>query len=314
MSNLSITKHNELIESSYRLTLTEARIVFYGLSLVNPTAKDFNYEFKIEIKDFAAMFNLENSKDLYGHLKSTAMDRFWLREFTFPTNNGRKLRVGWLSGIEYGDKEGYLKIFINPQLKPFLHQIHNNFTSYHLKNIARFKSVYSVRFYEFSIMNLNKSHKTKACFKITIESIREMLDLKDKYSRFSSLKARVIEASKKEINKHSDIRLNYEIVKKGRKPYEIIFTVTRKEGQNNNVLKIKEQKNDFLNSPSSMKSKKLTPAIFDKAKNVVAKAGNQWDLYAIEQQFFEYIELKGPPESLEKAFLGFVRKKVESPP
>ena len=164
--NLSITKHNELIESSYRLSLTEARIVFYGLSLVNPTDKHFNYQFKIDIKSFAEMFGLENSKDLYSHLKDITMNKFWTREITFPTTRDRKLRVSWLSGIEYGDKEGYLKIFINPQLQPLLHQLHDNFTSYHLDNISKFSSIYSVRFYEIFIMQINKSRLTTATFKI----------------------------------------------------------------------------------------------------------------------------------------------------
>ena len=117
MGDLTITKHNELINSSYRLTLTEARIIFYGLSLVNPTAKDFNYQFKIDIKAYAKMFGVESNKNLYGQLKTAAMDKFWLREFTLPTTGERKKRVGWLSGIEYGDKEGYLKIFINNTLQ-----------------------------------------------------------------------------------------------------------------------------------------------------------------------------------------------------
>lgn len=299
-SNL-VTKHNELIESSYRLTLTEARIIFYGLSLVNPTAKAFNYQFKIDIKAFAKMFGLENSKDLYGHLKTAAMDKFWLREFTFPTTNDRKLRVGWLSGIEYGDKEGYLKIFINPQLQPFLHQMHNNFTSYHLENIAKFKSIYSVRFYEIALMQLKKSPREVVSFKMLISEIKETLEINEKYSRFSNFKGRVIDVSKKEINRHSDIKFNYEVIKQGRTPNEIKFTISYREKQ-------KEEQLPLIGSQEI----KLSPNIIEKAKDILVKEGCRLDIYTVIDQFKNYALKKGVPDNVEGAFLGFVKKKIES--
>lgn len=42
--------------------------------------------------------------------------------------------------------------------------------------------------------------------------------------------------------------------------------------------------------------------------------GTGWDIAEIERQFYEYIAKKGAPKYLSKAFLGFVRKKVQSQP
>ena len=299
MSKNLVTKHNELIESSYRLTLTEARIIFYGLSLVNPTAKDFNYQFRIDIKAFAKMFGLENSKDLYSHLKTAAMDKFWLREFTFPTTNDRKLRVGWLSGIEYGDKEGYLKIFINPQLQPFLHQMHNNFTSYHLENIAKFKSIYSVRFYEIALMQLKKLPRDVVSFKMLISEIKKTLEIDDKYKKFSHFKTRVLEKAKKEINKHSDIKLNYEAIKQGRTFHEIKFTVSYREKQNEEQLPLLEAQT--IN---------LSPTIIEKAKNILLRQNNRLDVYSIAEEFKAFAQKNGKPNNINGAFIGFVKKKI----
>jgi len=44
------------------------------------------------------------------------------------------------------------------------------------------------------------------------------------------------------------------------------------------------------------------------------EANTGWDIYAIEQQFYDYIRKKGQPESIEGAFLGFVKKKVTKKP
>ena len=300
MNNNSVTKFNGLIEASYRLSLNEARIVFYGISLINPLSKEFPLEFKIDIKHFSDMFNIA-SNNAYTIIKQTAMDRFWEREFTFKTEKNKQMRVRWLTGIEYGNSQGYLKIFINPQLKPFLHQlVGGNFTRYYLENIANFKSVYSVRFYEIAIMELKRSKQLKWKFRLEIEDIKEKLDIKEKYKRFSNFKAIVLEPAKKEINKHSDINFNYNVIKLGRSPNEIEFTVSKKT---------KTPIIPYQNKPS-----KLTTVILEKAKEIVLKAGTGWDLYVIEQQFYEYTRKKGPPEKMEGAFLGFVKKKVANPP
>lgn len=299
MTDLTITKHNELIQSSYRLTLTEARIIFYGLSLVNPTVKDFNYQFRIDIKAFAKMFRLENSKNLYAQLKTAAMDKFWLREFTFPTTNDRKLRVGWLSGIEYGDNEGYLKIFINPQLQPFLHQMHNNFTSYHLGNISKFKSIYSVRFYEIALMQLKNPPRDVVVFKMLVNEVKGILETGSKYKRFCDMKLRIIDPAKKEINRHSDIKFSYDLIKQGRTPYEIKFTVSYREKQKEDQLPLLDESEI-----------KISPRIFEKAKDTLLKSNCRFDIYNIIEQFKIYALKKGVPDNIEGAFLGFVKNKT----
>lgn len=299
MDQNSVTKFNGLIEASYRLSLNEARIVFYGISLINPLSKEFPLEFKIDIKRFSDMFSIA-SNNAYSIIKQAAMDRFWEREFTFKTEKNKQMRVRWLTGIEYGDSQGYLKIFINPQLKPFLHQIvGGNFTRYYLENIANFKSVYSVRFYEMAIMELKRAKQLKWKFRLEIEDIKEKLELQEKYKRFSNFKAIVLEPAKKEINKHSDINFNYNVIKLGRSPNEIEFIISKK------------QKN--LMTYQNI-HKKLTPLILEEAKKIVLKSDTGWDLYAIEQQFYDYTNKKGGADNLDAAFLGFVRKKVINPP
>ena len=49
---------------------------------------------------------------------------------------------------------------------------------------------------------------------------------------------------------------------------------------------------------------------FEQAKALVLEAGTGWDIYAIEQQFFDYIDQNEAPSDINKAFIGFVRKKI----
>ena len=291
MKNL-VTKHNSLIEASYRLSLNEARILFYGISLIHPLSDEFPLEYRIDVKDFSKMFNL-GSHNVYKIIKDTVMDKFWEREFTFPTEKDRKKRFRWLISIEYGDKEGYLKVYFHPEIQPFLHQLKKNFTSYYLEKVAHFKSIYSIRFYEMSIMHLNRTQRDKCKYVFTIKEIKERLGVSNKYKRFSNFKASVLEPSRKEINKYSDMNISYKVIKVGRVPHEIHFTINKKSVQ---VASIKPPSNT------------IPPSIIEKAKQMTLGTG--WDIYNIEQQFYEYVRTKGQPEDFHAAFLGFVKKKV----
>jgi len=64
--------------------------------------------------------------------------------------------------------------------------------------------------------------------KIEINDIKETLGLGDKYKRFIDFKNRVLDPAKNQINKHSDIQISYEVIKAGRKPTEVKFTVMYK--------------------------------------------------------------------------------------
>jgi hypothetical protein len=50
----------------------------------------------------------------------------------------------------------------------------------------------------------------------------------------------------------------------------------------------------------------------DRAAALVADA--EWDLADIEKQFYDYLAVKGVPKYLDRAFLGFVRKKLKTQP
>ena len=302
MDNKLVTKYNGLIEASYRLSLNEARIVLYGISLINPVSKEFPLEFKVDVKRFADMFGLDNHC-IYDIVKQAAMDKFWEREFTIPLENGDKMRVRWLNGIQYSDGKGYLKIYMNPLLKPFLHQLGGNYTKYYLDKIAKFKSIYSVRFYEIAIMELNKTKKTKVSFSLKINEIKDRLEIQEKYKRFSNFKAFSLEPAKREINKYSDIKLSYKIKKLGRTPHEIEFTVSKKLQTQQEAFRLPEYR-----------SSKLSTTAFEKALQIVLKSGKRLDIYAIEREFWEYSQKKGQPDNPEGAFMGFVRKKVGDMP
>lgn len=301
-----ITKSNAVINSSYRFSLNELRILLYGLSHINPRSDEFPMFHRIHIKELAEFYNIgeKDRGSFYDDIKHALITKFWSREFSyFDEELGEVVKRTWLTEVRYGRKDGTLAYEYNPKLKNQLQQLAKRFTSYFLANIASMKSAYAVRIYEISVMYLNASKQDRTIFTKKIEDLKHHLDITDKYKNFFDMKKRVLEQARKEINKHSDIKFSYKVKKLGRSPYEIEFTVSKKP---------KAQLEQ--SAPPKYKPKELSPAVFEKAQEIVREAGNRWDIYAIEQQFQEYIRKKGQPESLEGAFLGFVKKKVASQP
>ena len=312
-SGFSITKHNDLVTSAYRLSLTEMQIILYGISLINPMDGRFPRAYEINIKKFGEMFNRKHS-EIYNDVKDAVMRRFWDREFTFhdkyETNRVGEVvraRAKWITTVKYSDKAGFIKIFFNPEIEEYLHNLKNKFTTYHIKQISEFKRFYSVRFYELFVMHLNQSKVNKAVFKVSIVDIRDIFDLKNKYRRFSNLKNNVLDPALKEINDLSDLQGSCTIIKQGRTPNEIKFIVTRPDPclEEPVVLAMKQK---------GSRRKRVSTNALEKAKIISLLAGTGWDIYTIEEQFYDFMKKKGEPDSVDGAFIGFVKKKVARTP
>ena len=305
---MKITKSNAIVNSSYRFSLNEMRIVLYGLSHIDPTAKEFPLFHRIHIRDLAEFYNIgeKDRGSFYDNIKHALLNKFWTREFSyFDEELGEVVKRQWLIEVRYGRKDGSLAYHYNPLIQKELQQLAKRFTSYFLTNVANMKSSYSIRIYEIAVMYLNASGKSKTIFTKKIEDLKHNLDISDKYSRMHNFKARVLEHARKEINQHSDITLNYEIIKFGRSPHEIKFTVTQKKAR-------KEPQLSF--DGSTTHPLRISPVTLEKAKKMTLNARTGWDFYAIEQQFYDFIKTKGAPENVDGAFIGFVKNKIANPP
>lgn len=58
---------------------------------------------------------------------------------------------------------------------------------------------------------------------------------------------------------------------------------------------------------------KVSTDALDKGKAIIREANANLDIYVIEAKFYEYAQKKGKPRSLDKAFIGFVRKTIKLP-
>jgi plasmid replication initiation protein len=218
-----VTKSNHLVEAGYRLSLNEQRLVLTAISRLDgrkpmPRGNDFT----ITAQEFSSMFNIP-IKQAYENLENAA-SRLYERDIkTFDGKQKVRERYRWVDGVKYWDGEGKVTLSFSNKIIPYLSLLHTQLTTYDLKQISNLKSSYSIRFFE-----LMTQFKTTGVKWITLESLKERLELTEQYERFYNLKVRIINPAIEEINNSTNLFVTWETTKKGRKITGLTFKIREK--------------------------------------------------------------------------------------
>ena len=117
--------------------------------------------------------------------------------------------VHLVSYAKYWLGKGYADIRISEEIAPYLFNLKERFTTYKLSNAMKLSSFYAVRIYE-----LLKKHEKLKQRTFTIDELKRKLGIKKgQYSRTNNFKARVLDIAAREINKKTDIKINFELKK-----------------------------------------------------------------------------------------------------
>ena len=220
-----VTKDNKLIEASYRLTMTEQQIVLLGIvkareSGLTPYQLSVT-PFKVDVQEFAKVYNIADTSNLYRNLKQaiqTLYNRsvkiYELIDDIIPVQGETR----WITKHIYADQQGYLSMQFTPDAIKYFTRLEKEFTSYDLKQIGNFTSVYAVRLYE-----LLKQYQTAKYRVIQIETLRKILQLEDKYAIYADFLKNVINPSIEQINKYSEFEVTFKPVRDLRKIVALDF-------------------------------------------------------------------------------------------
>ena len=216
-NDLTVVKSNSLIEASYRLTLDEMRLLALTIGTMNPKSEQQIFEFSVS--EFVNQFPDVNADRAYTQIKS-AIERIserWVK--TEDEKHVTKFR--WVSSQTYFKKEGRFKIALTNEIMPYLTQLKGQFTQYQLNHISGFSSIHAIRLYE-----LFTQYKRLGSRYISVEDLKKWLQLEDKYDRYNNLNQRVLTPALAEINEKSDLYVEYEPIKRGRKIVGVEFSIT----------------------------------------------------------------------------------------
>lgn len=279
MENGLVVKHNDLIQARYNLSLNEQRIILYSVSKLDRDKKDFEV---IRVKISELIDLLDTTEKRYTEFKLIAENL--ISKTLIIKKENSELITSWLSSMEYLENEGIIELEFSKKLIPYLLQLKERFTRYELKNILNLKNKHSIRIYE-----LMKQYENIGEREILLEELRKYLGIEEnEYLRFGNFENRVLKTTKEEINKYTDINIDYEKIKTGRKITSILFTIDSKNKDEkiyieylNEFYNIKEMQTKMGLSNENFSAKQII-AIYEKA---VEKAGNE------DIDLFEYIRL-----------------------
>jgi plasmid replication initiation protein len=97
-------------------------------------------------------------------------------------------------------------------LDAYLLQLKKNFTYIDVRNIVSMDSVYAIRFYGFC-----KEFERFGKFQFTVEEMRRMFNLENKYELYGLFKQKVVVKAQEELIKNSDLIFDFNEIKEGKK-------------------------------------------------------------------------------------------------
>lgn len=228
-----VVKSNDLIQRTrYGLSTQEQKIVLYLISKIKPTDDDFQ-KYELALYDLCDVCGIghhgQNYQNFKDSIKALADKSFWIE------TPKRDLLMRWVEHVEIVKDESIVEIRLDPNMKPYLLMLRENFTQYELGYIMVLKSKYSIRLYE-----ILKSYAYLAGVDYSLSSLKEALQI-DGYDTFKDLKRRVIDRSVEEINEFTDLNVSYEPYRRGRSVAGIIFDISRKSSVEEVAVRIKRE-------------------------------------------------------------------------
>lgn len=239
-SNHIAVQSNRFIEARYKESLTfwESFLITKMCSMIAPEDVDFK-PYKIYIKEVIDFMELPLGGQVYNYIMDAAK-RLLDRKIIIGAvdEQGRKeiIETHIVTSVRRllepkQDGNMYVTLTFLPELKPFLLQLHRDFTKLDMQIFKQLKTASSIRLYQ-----IFKSHIGKNQYKIEfdLEELKEILGVSEKYVQYAGFKMRVLDEAQRRLSGKTDISFTYEELKAGKKVKALVFHI------NNNKLTTKE--------------------------------------------------------------------------
>lgn len=227
VTTLITTSNDLLIKAQWpRLTVGEQRLVLYMLALVEKEDEDFK-TYRISIRELKKILNSKNDNLYVEFDKATDGLMTKIIKWIDPAfkDKIRLQKVTWCSSAMLAEGEGFVEMSFDPKLKPFLLALKGNFTQYELRAVIRLKNHYSLRLYQFLKYRQGLSrldHKEDVV--VELDWLKEFFGVPaGSYNHFGHFKSKILVPAQKDILAKTDIKFNFQKIKKGKKVVSIRF-------------------------------------------------------------------------------------------
>ena len=229
-----VSQCNTLIESCYRMTLNEKRLLLLAISKLNPyvVLPDNPESMSIEEcrKYLKFIVTIEEWNKYYPRSSAhrdmnKASEGLFEKTFTYHEKEGGSVEertTRWFSEKINTPDNMSVGLVFNPLILNKLISFIGNYTQYDFLEVSRLNSQHSIRLYELLKQFKKTGYKTT-----TLEDFRAMMCCEEKYKILGRLKDHVIKPAIKEITEKTDIKnIRVENIKTGRKVTGLKFYFT----------------------------------------------------------------------------------------
>lgn len=222
----TIRQHNAITSARYDYSACQMDIFFYLLSRLRRHDQP-NHEYTIYVRDIEELTGRQWN---YQQLREATAD---MGSRMFEVDSDRSYQQLWMfQRVEYVKGKGCLLIQLAEPIRPFLFNLKENFTSYELHSALKLTSKYAKRIYQL-VSQWKDKELTRT---YSLDELKHMLYLKDPKGRqaemfqnISQLKARVLDVAVRQVSEHTDLHIDYLLLKQGKAYESVRFTVARQQ-------------------------------------------------------------------------------------
>jgi len=222
LSNRNIVKQSyELNNARYSLTAVETDIIMRMIAEVKNEDEDFKpYRFKV--------LELEKKMGKQLDRRNLKLIADGIARKPIRIDKGKEgfLTIGWVSSFEYFAKTGEMELCFDPKLKPYLLKLQSHFATSDIRQIFQLSSEYAKRIY-----TIFKQWQQIGKYTVEVSEWQNILEVPKSMLNYADFKRKVLEVAKDQINKNTDLQVDYEEIKTGRKVTHLVWTIKKRIGQ-----------------------------------------------------------------------------------
>lgn len=256
ISQQYVVKSNDLIQRSrFKLNLQQQKMVLYIVSQIKKDDSDFQ-KYTFDIIDFCRICGLDSIGGTNYQILKESLEELKGKTLWIQRNEDSELLVSWLGFAEMHPKSGTVDLSLDPALKPYLLNLQSRFTQFQLEKVLSLKSKYSPRLYEILKSYLHENEKV-----LDFKKILYLLDFPEDstYKEYKYLNRDILKPSIAEINRKTDIFVEYSPVRRKHKVTGIRFIIENGNTQDT-VSATLETRSIFVDEIKPKKKVKISPA------------------------------------------------------
>jgi len=234
-----VKQSHDLNMANYHLGTLAMDILYLFLTEISNEDSDFN----IYVVSFSDLERKMGKKIDRRNIKKALYE---LRKSEIEIIEGEDyFYSSWFSAISYSCSLNLYSFEISSMLKSRLINLKDNqlFSLTDFNQLVRIRSSYGKRI--FSILSQFEDYNGNGWYKISVDRLKEILNVKNKYKTYSNFKRKVITVSINQINKYTDMKIEELIeIKKGRSVSMLHFKFNKKAKAKNS----KTNNNDTINN------------------------------------------------------------------